>query len=123
MEAVLRELVTDCRNAVMLHAAAVAKETTAILIPGISGSGKSTLAAWYIQNGYDYLTDELVALQSGQDPSILPFRRAITIREAKADASSKTRRFSSAVPNRSYAVTSATIERLWRKRKMSTSRR
>ncbi len=46
-----------------LHAAALARNGRAVIIPALSGSGKSTLAAWLLSHGWDYLTDELTLLE------------------------------------------------------------
>ncbi len=46
----------------LLHAAALACDGQALLLPGPSGSGKSTLAARLIQHGFRYLSDEFAPL-------------------------------------------------------------
>ena len=46
----------------MMHAGAMAKDGTAIVLPGWSGSGKSTLAAHLARGGFDYLSDDLAAI-------------------------------------------------------------
>lgn len=48
-----------------LHAGAVWKDTSCIVLAGKSGRGKSSLTAWLISHGYQYLTDELVFLSRG----------------------------------------------------------
>lgn len=45
-----------------LHAAAVAKDGCAMVIPANSGAGKSTFTTWLSANGFDYLTDELILI-------------------------------------------------------------
>jgi hypothetical protein len=52
----------DCFAAV--HAAAVAKGSTCVLMPAVSTSGKSTLTAALIASGYEYCTDDLAILTS-----------------------------------------------------------
>ena len=47
-----------------LHAAAVAKGGRALVIPANSGAGKSTFTTWLCANGFDYLTDELILIDS-----------------------------------------------------------
>lgn len=49
-----------------LHAAAVSFRGRAIVMPAISGSGKSSLTTWLVANGFDYITDELVLIDKGQ---------------------------------------------------------
>jgi hypothetical protein len=80
MEAVIRELITDQSNGVVLHAAAVGRADRAILLSGVSGAGKSTLTAWLAENGYEYLTDELVFIPSDSPLTVTPFRRPLTLR-------------------------------------------
>jgi hypothetical protein len=48
-----------------LHAAAVAHNGQAIVIPANSGAGKSTLTTWLAANGFDYLSDELILISDG----------------------------------------------------------
>lgn len=50
------------REAVLIHAAAVAAPDAAVVIPGPMGAGKSTLTAALVARGLGYLTDEVVAL-------------------------------------------------------------
>ena len=45
-----------------VHAAAVAINGRAMVIPGNSGAGKSSFTAWLVAHGFDYLTDELILL-------------------------------------------------------------
>ena len=51
---------------VRLHAAAVARGGHALALVGPMGAGKSTLAAGLVQRGWDYLTDEVVAIEAGR---------------------------------------------------------
>jgi hypothetical protein len=65
-ERVTYHLADTSRAGMLLHAACVARQGRAVLLPGASGSGKSTLAFWLAQHeGYDYLTDELVLIHQG----------------------------------------------------------
>ena len=48
-----------------LHAAAVSKGGNAIVVPANSGAGKSTLTTWLTANGFEYITDELILVDSG----------------------------------------------------------
>lgn len=47
---------------VVLHAAAVQRAGTTVLIPGPSGTGKSTLTAALVRRGFRYAGDDIVAL-------------------------------------------------------------
>lgn len=80
MEAVLRGLVTDQAAGIVLHAGAVERRGKAILVSGISGAGKSTLTAWLSQNGFNYLTDELVFVPAADPMMVTPFRRPLVLR-------------------------------------------
>ncbi|MBB5786205.1 hypothetical protein [Jiangella mangrovi] len=48
----------------LLHAGAVARDGRAVLFPGESGTGKSTMVAACLRRGFDYLSDELVAVET-----------------------------------------------------------
>jgi len=63
---------------VLLHAGAVERHGTAIVIAGESGRGKSTLVAALVRAGFGYLTDELVVI----DPAtrrVEPYPKAIDL--------------------------------------------
>lgn len=61
-----------------LHAGAVCRGNRCIILPGQSGNGKSTLTAWLVMNGFQYLTDELIFLDS--DAQVLPMTRPISLK-------------------------------------------
>lgn len=61
-----------------LHAGCVYKDDRCILLPGKSGNGKSTLTSWLVKSGFQYLTDELVFLDS--NAKILPMTRPISLK-------------------------------------------
>lgn len=63
----------------LLHAAAVACGDTAICFPAPSGSGKSTLIAWLSGHGFEYLADDLSAVDPGGD--VLPLPLPISLKE------------------------------------------
>ncbi len=63
---VLFTLINKCSTGHIIHAAAVHKDNMGILMPGKSGAGKSTLCAWFVKNGYTYLTDEAICFPTGQ---------------------------------------------------------
>jgi hypothetical protein len=46
----------------LLHAGAVAHAVGAVAFPGHSGSGKSTITAACVQQGFGYVTDEMIAV-------------------------------------------------------------
>lgn len=47
-----------------LHAASVAKGPAALVVPANSGAGKSTFTTWLASQGFEYLTDELILVDS-----------------------------------------------------------
>lgn len=52
------------RESHCLHAAAVAHQGRAIIIPAMSGAGKSSFTTWLAANGFDYVTDELILIDA-----------------------------------------------------------
>jgi hypothetical protein len=61
-----------------LHAAAVERDQSAVLLLGASGSGKSTLSAHLTSRGYRYLSDEMVALT--ETAGLVPYPKAISLK-------------------------------------------
>lgn len=64
-EAVSVALAGGCTSGLVLHAAAVARGSNALILPGKSGSGKTTLSAHLMAYGFKYLSDEMTFLPSG----------------------------------------------------------
>jgi hypothetical protein len=64
-----------------LHSAAVARAEQAAVFVGHSGSGKSTLVAGLLRHGFDYVTDEQVAIRPA-DARALAYPRPITLRRS-----------------------------------------
>ncbi|GIK40843.1 MAG: hypothetical protein BroJett011_46760 [Chloroflexota bacterium] len=62
MQDATMRLAAHCQDHLVLHAAGLAYKDCGLILCGGSGSGKSTLAAWLTAAGFDYLTDELVAV-------------------------------------------------------------
>ena len=61
-----------------LHAGAVCVGNHGIILPGASGRGKSTLTALLCQQGFSYLTDELIFL--ADDGKMTPFTRPFNLK-------------------------------------------
>ena len=61
-----------------LHAGAVIRGNSCIILPGQSGTGKSTLTAWLVAHGYQYLTDELIFL--ADNGTVTPVTRPISLK-------------------------------------------
>ena len=53
------------RGLTLLHGNALEKEGKTIVCLGYSGSGKSTLAYALLQNGWKFMSDDLVAINKG----------------------------------------------------------
>lgn len=61
-----RQILESVADRVVLHAAAIDVEGTAIVLVGASGAGKSTLALALAERGARYMSDEWAVLQNGQ---------------------------------------------------------
>ena len=84
LEEVTESLITHQKEALALHAAAVAWKGASIVVPGLSGAGKSSLAAWLVDRGFDYLSDEIALLT--KDNNIVGFPRAVVVKSGAAEA-------------------------------------
>jgi hypothetical protein len=78
-EQVVHALIVDMASAVVLHAGAVSANGRAMLLAGPTGSGKTSLAAWFVANGFRYLSDEVVALVEG-GTDVVGFPRAMVVK-------------------------------------------
>ncbi len=74
----VHSLSVNCRQDILLHAAAVASAGRGFLLPGPSGAGKSTLAAWLDHHGFACLSDEIVGV-SAVEARLLAFPRPICL--------------------------------------------
>ena len=76
-EAALRHLMQDgltqlngaSTSHLIFHAAALADADRGVILCGESGCGKSTLAASLVASGFQYLTDEVIALPGRREPA------------------------------------------------------
>lgn len=82
---VITHLLWEKNHGVALHAAAVARQGGAILLPGKSGSGKSSVAAWLTAGGFSYLTDELIFLPDDGSGRAIPFPRPLCLKAGTAE--------------------------------------
>lgn len=57
--AVTESIAAGCANGLALHAGAVCRGGRALVLPGATGAGKTTLVAHLVDQGADYMTDEL----------------------------------------------------------------
>ena len=53
------------RGGLVFHAGAVSRHGAGVLLPGKTGAGKTTLTAWLVARGLNYLTDELIYIETG----------------------------------------------------------
>jgi hypothetical protein len=81
LERLLFHLSDPSRDGLVIHAAAVVRGGECLLLPGRTGSGKTTLAAWLCQQGFEYLTDELVYIPTGST-TLQAFTRPFNLRNA-----------------------------------------
>lgn len=56
------QLVVDEARRAMLHGAALAREGRGLLFAAAAGAGKTTLTSWLLGQSYDFLSDELAAI-------------------------------------------------------------
>ena len=78
-------LLTNLSTGVAFHAGAVSLRNLGLVLPGTSGSGKSSLTAWFIDNGFDYLTDEIVVFDSDV-PNFTAFSRPLVLKSGSSVA-------------------------------------
>jgi len=63
----------------LFHAGGLCRQEKGLLLPGTMGAGKTTLVAWLLNQGFDYLTDELVFVPQGTG-TIQPFPRPLNLK-------------------------------------------
>ena len=77
-------IATIAHQFLIVHAAVVAKEDKALLLPGEPGAGKSTLCAALVSRGWRLLSDEM-ALINPHNLQITPVPRPIGLKNASID--------------------------------------
>ena len=75
--ALLETLWPDREVDTLVHAGAVARGGRSVCLAATSGRGKTTLVAHLLSRGYDYVTDDLSALDVGGDVLPLPTRMSV----------------------------------------------
>lgn len=63
----------------LFHAAALARGGNGLILAGESGFGKSTLTLGLVQRGWQFLSDEIAAVDA-RDGRLLPFPKALELR-------------------------------------------
>ena len=61
MHDLVAQLITHTRQQAVFHAAGVEQNSRAALLVADSGAGKSSLTGWLITQGFNYLSDEILA--------------------------------------------------------------
>lgn len=59
---IITKLIDYCQHHLVFHAAGLVQHNTGLIVCGRSGRGKSTLSAWLTAIGFDFLSDEVVAI-------------------------------------------------------------
>ncbi|MFV0275784.1 MAG: HprK-related kinase A [Parahaliea sp.] len=77
-------LSTTMHEYLKLHAAVVAKQGLAVVMPGLPGAGKSTLCAALGLRGWQVLSDEHALIQPGT-ANVVPVNRPISLKNESID--------------------------------------
>lgn len=72
-------IATNSHQFLIVHAAVVAKDDKAVILPGAPGAGKSTLCAALVCRGWRLLSDEMALINTG-DLRITPVPRPIGLK-------------------------------------------
>jgi len=78
-------IATHCHQYLILHAAVVAHDDLALVLPAPPGSGKSTLCAALVAHGWRLLSDELTIIER-ETGSVVPLPRPISLKNRSIDA-------------------------------------
>jgi len=77
-------IATRAHHFLMLHAAVLANDRGALLLPANPGSGKSTLAAYLMHRGWRLLSDEFTLIEDGT-LAVHPFPRLVPLKNESID--------------------------------------
>lgn len=77
---IITSLIKARPDLLWFHAGAVADTNGAIILPGIGGSGKSTLVVELLKQGWNYLSDDAIALDLETD-YLYPFPQTPRVRK------------------------------------------
>jgi len=78
---------SSCHQYLVLHAAVVARDGRALILPAPSGSGKSTLCAALALSGWRLLSDELALIDS--NGRIVPLPRPVSVKNQSIEVLSR----------------------------------
>ena len=73
-------LATGCRDLLAVHGAGVSRGDGGVLLCGESGCGKSTLTTRMLADGWDFLSDEIIAV-APDGRTMIGFPRAIALKD------------------------------------------
>lgn len=83
---IMNNAVGEARHVLVVHAGVVvAPDGNAVVLPAASGSGKTTLTAGLVRAGFDFLSDEMMAI----DPEtlrVLPVPRSLFVKPGTFEA-------------------------------------
>ena len=83
---VMNNAVAEARHVLVVHAGVVvAPDGNAVVLPAASGGGKTTLTAGLVRAGFDFLSDEMMAI----DPAslrVLPVPRSLFVKPGTFEA-------------------------------------
>lgn len=79
MREALAQLNGAAASSLIFHSAAVAAHGKGLILCGAGGSGKSSLTAWLVASGFQYLSDEVIALPL-DDEEMRGFCRSIILK-------------------------------------------
>jgi HprK-related kinase A len=77
-------ITTHCHHYLILHAAVVARDDRALILPAPPGSGKSTLCAALVARGWRLLSDELTIIEP-ETGRVVPLPRPISLKNRSID--------------------------------------
>ena len=82
---IIYHLIDKNSTELLLHAACLTFQNNGLLLPGVSGAGKSTLTSWLLENGFGYITDEIVSVNL-QSLRVEGLSRPLNIKHRGMDA-------------------------------------
>lgn len=75
---------TQAHQYLILHAAVMERDGSALIMPGPPGSGKSTLCAGLVSRGWRLLSDELTLIDP-EDRCVVPIARPVSLKNASLE--------------------------------------
>jgi hypothetical protein len=83
---VMNNAVAEARHVLVVHAGVVvAPDGNAVVLPAASGGGKTTLTAGLVRAGFDFLSDEMMAIDP-ESLRVLPVPRSLFVKPGTFEA-------------------------------------